>query len=618
MRNHAGNIALKKWGTAVLAVALSACLVLAVSGCKYTDVLTEHIEDPESENINENVDPLYEEVPGAPQNPDLVNAVVADADDLDTQTEALPHYDANAGNNGLTPAQQHSESTPHEEEATEGEEESSSDSSTQGTGNSDGSNTGDSELSSETSEDALGDTSGEGGIGEEEVVVDSQGTTEPSETGNIAACGQYATITQMLGGAGALVAADDSWISYCTSKGVFPNELSGVQTAWSTASDGTVTCNVDVLINNAKPSVVLYDGTNLTDSDQAQLTAAGITVTPVPSLGEVDTTDASICQAVSQVGSILSGAQGIAETATDRANKYLEYRASVLQSTMTSAGGYAYKYIDGSSYGLYQDDTSYLTKYFTPQAASGTTPVSVAFVYAMQSIGSSKVVNQSANAGNVKIYLGHNEGTLDTSDGMAISAFSSSNSFILLDYYLQFAGIVDNAYDTDKPSEKKPYPILAGSIDDGTGTGNVYGHRSTSADSALWYPVSDSSVASNWVSLGSSNGLFPALLTKDEATAQAIRTSRDKENGLYNMKDSSGQTLAYCVYSLPSGVSGSWAEGNVESFLAAPWALRVRTDGEQVLKSDGIAYKSTKEFYEYFYRCDNFESVVENFYSTEE
>ena len=63
----------------------------------------------------------------------------------------------------------------------------------------------------------------------------------------------------------------------------------------------------------------------------------------------------------------------------------------------------------------------------------------------------------------------------------------------------------------------------------------------------------------------------------------------------------------YDVYVIPSGVSGNWAYGNVESFLVAPWSLRVR-DASTLESASGVV----ADFYRYFYRCEDWSSAVRN------
>ena len=581
-----------------LAVAcIVACMALSLTGCKYTDVLTQHVEDPEAE-ADPYAEPVYEFVEGAPPNADMVSYTLSDSDNVDDQVAALPTYDPDAPDNGPTVRRKHDEQTPDEYQATEGEQESGQTSTSNGSGKSDGSNQGTGADLDSDEVDNEGDNSSDANMGGDTEFVDDQGRDADTKKGTIAAVGQYATITQMLGGAGGLVAADQAWFDSLPA-GVFPGELDTVQVGW--AGDGTYegSAYTDRLINDIKPTTILWDGVEpaLTADDRARLEEAGITIQRVPRLGQPTTEDADVMQAVVEVSSILSGVSTVSYDPIAMRDAWLGYHEQVLEACYNANGGYSYKASDGTPH-LYQKSP-------LPGFDEATNNrVTVVYIDGWWSPGVSGItVNQHASTYTGTISLPADGSVLDASDGVATSAYTSSNAYMLIDYYLQFSGIVNNAYDLSSPyANGKRYVIMAGSTYD-LPTGGAFASRS-GVDSALWYNSGDSSVAANWKELGDPGSNFPAVFVNGEAEADiaaSILASASKPNGLYHMRN------PYGVYVVPSGVAGNWAYGTTESFLVAPWALRVRDESTLEQTSELVA-----NYYRYFYRCEDWSSAVRN------
>jgi hypothetical protein len=57
-------------------------------------------------------------------------------------------------------------------------------------------------------------------------------------------------------------------------------------------------------------------------------------------------------------------------------------------------------------------------------------------------------------------------------------------------------------------------------------------------------------------------------------------------------------TQPFEAWVLPSGLAGSWADGTIESFLAAPWAYCMFQQGKDLTASSTYV----NEFYNTFYR----------------
>lgn len=592
------------WRKKACALALSALLVatMGLQGCKYTDVLTEHIEDETLGVLDPDADPVYKDVPGAPEDPTRTSSQLSDSERIDEQTQTLPDYDQNQDNPEETDNREQREDTANEQNATEGDEDSENDGENQAAGTGDGTTentagTGDGNGTGTTEEPQTssgdenkgdGETGGGGGTGQ---VYDTTGTNVelPEDVGSIAAAGQYATIVQMLAGEGGLVAADSAWIESVQSYGMFPGEgVEALDVCWTGDDETGYTADIDALIA-ADPDVVLADGVKVMFSEEetARLLAAGVSVVTVPELGKSDTPDESITSAVSVVGELLKSANTQLDT-TVQVNNYLEMHSAAIDDCLNANGGYSYKMNLGTSYrGIYQGTSATGTDTTELSSNRYTTVFIDAWTYDITS--TSEAVRRY---GNASLYL--DGATLDSSDGAGLSATNSSQNFILMDYYLQVSGVVNNSYEGAKPvssgaESTLPYLIVPGDTRNLVTSTTSAASRTT--PSALWYSPSSISLGSTWVTAGDSS--FSIVLTRTEEMAQSVVTSANKVNGLYNTG------LPYTVRVVPSGFSGSWADGTIESFLLAPWTYCIFQGGGDL----ETATTYVNDFYSTFYRC---------------
>ncbi|MBQ9003280.1 MAG: hypothetical protein IJ087_15635 [Eggerthellaceae bacterium] len=589
---------------AVIVAVLCVLALVALPSCKYSDVLTQHTEDPELGAVDENAEPNYESNPNSDLVLDMMELSIDESDDVDTQVAMLPHYDPNAPDNGPTKQRIKSNQTPHDEEASEGEEEGEPDRTGTGegaqggetgatTGEGEGQDEGSGEEQTSDEAEDPSDASDTGGGGGTTVEV-GDGTDAETAKGTVAAVGEYATIAQMLGGAGALAGCDESWLAARDADGCFEGELDRVQVAF--AGDGTEEscCDVDALINTIQPSVVLWDGTspNLSESDRSALEAAGITVQNVPTIGKQSTEDYAVTQSVQAVASVLSGASGLEYDPIGVATQYVSFHDQVLQAAYDANGGYSYKVSDGSYAYVYQD---------TPLSGlsnSVTTRIATAYIDDLMkpSVSSAKV-SQNAAVSDGMIELAHNGQTLDVSDGVGLSSSGNPGGYLLIDYYLQLAGVVNNAYDTPKPEPQgRPYILMPGTTT-AFGTSTTYASRSTG--SAFFYNAGDGTVRANWHALGDAD--FPAVITATDEIAQAIASSASKADGLYRMDGS------YRIMVVPTGVAGSWAAGHIDSYLMSLWAYGIRDASQLATASEYV-----EAFYRDYLRCPNWQDAVSN------
>lgn len=605
--------------TAVMCAALVLGLAV-IPGCKYTDVLTEHIEDPENGVIDQNQDAIYKEVQGAPENSSLTSTLSGSSTRIDDQTAQLPVYDENAGDNGLTanrvydpnsshdvPATQGTDASDQEGQSTNGEEKadegesSKNDEKSQDDGSStddaaDGDEASDEADASDESQEGDDDTGGDdatgGGGGTADVYDDGTYDKLPENVGSVAAVGQYATIVQMLAGEGGLAAADSNWISAVKKSGAFAGEgVDKIATGWSGDGGSSGTAKISALIK-AKPDVVLLESgtSSLNASQQKKLTSNGINVVVMPDLGESDTPDKDITKAVKIVAELLKKAD-TAYDASAMAQTYVELHDEAIESCLDANGGYSTKSIGGSTAAyIYQG---------TKNTGTATTKLSsnrmtTAFI---DSWTTSVRSNQTAvrRYSGAELYL--NGKKLNVSEGVGVAAKGSTDNFMLLDYYFQVSGVVNNAYDTSKPSVGKgslSYLVIPGSAD-GVVTKTA---AQRSVPSALWYNPTSTTDTSSWLTVGDAE--YPAIVTRSTDIAKKVKSSAGRTNGMYNV----GQS--YEIWVMPSSkLTGSWSTGTVDSFLAAPWVY-----GMFQLDSDlGTCSAYADSFYQTFMRCDTSDVV---------
>jgi len=604
----------RSWQRVLLLAVLMVLVVICLGGCKESDVLTEHIEDANAV-VDETQEPVYRDNPEAPENPELESLARSQNDNLAFQDETLPDYDKNPNTDETTDQREKQDDSAHDQNATEGDEVGDSDKSAENgaqtgdKGKSDSTKTGDTGGDStktdsvstvtpdETSSGDSGDSgtngsdagagdqgggSSTGGGGGTGVVYDDGTYTElPENTGTVAAVGQYATIVQMLAGKGALCAADSEWLAQVKASPAFPDEgIDTIATGWS--GNGTESGSADVAaLIAADPDVVLVGSgsATLSAADTASLQAAGINVVVMPSLGNEDDPDSNITTAVSVVGALLSSASTQYDTAA-AAQRYISMHDDALNNCVSANGGYAHKVINGN-------DMDYI--YQGAGDGEATTQLSnrritTAFVDAWTTEGASSAVADRSYSDQTLNY--RNGQVVDTSDGVGLSAkVGASGNFMLIDYYLQCAGVVNNAYDRSKP-RSLPYMVIAGDCTN-IGLGSLVQTRD--APSALWYrQLGEASV--HWYTVGDAD--FPAIIARTGEIRDHIAASAAKSDGLYNI----GQQ--YAVYVMPSGLAGSWADGTVESYLLAPWALW-RFGGA----TESAASSYVNSFYSTFYRC---------------
>ena len=601
------------------------CLLLALSlcGCRFTDELTEYIYDPAYGEENDQFDPLYQEVDGAREDPTRVSAIERPSTNYAMQEVALPTYDADAEAGVPTKQRVYDPESVSDLAASEGtladineaktgtattdqvSEKGSgqrsepdsvpNDDPDDGTTKSNGDG-----KDSDAGEGRQGGDEATGGSGGTGVVYDG-GTFEelPEDVQCVAACGSYAYVVQMLAGANALVAADETTLSAmlaATEKGAFSYTVRGeydrthegltsVVAAWSGTGADEGSLDAQALINAFTPwlsrglgCAVLTDGSTpyLSEGDRDTLVDAGIDIVYVPLLGASDTSDSDILEGVQVVGELLRNSQSEYDSAM-MAARYTDLHNTVLDKCQQTNHGYSFK--AGYEF-LYQGSAG-----GTATTRLQSTRVSTAYVADWVSANGvlAKGAQQSGGSAGLPLYRDGEEVRIT---GIAVSD-KTSGGFALVDYYLQHVGVVNNAYDVSIPLGH--YRIIPGSIDDLSSITSYEFSQRLYNGSALSY-ASDGSYT--WCKLG--DAAFPALMVASDEIAQNIESSANDVMGLYNM----GQS--YQIHVVPSGLSGSWASGTPESYLVSAWALcKYRSADYSFLE------KHASDFYNAFYRCES-------------
>lgn len=583
----------------VLKAVLIAALVVSVaglSGCRYSDTLLEVIIDPNTGTYEPDAKVEYREVEGAPENPDLASVHLAENENYADQASFLPVYKEDASINGQAVQRKYEVSVDDSVNASTGNEQDTSEDENTSTSqetqetedpnsSGDGENTDETQTSDDGYDTQADKTAGRGGEGQ---TFGDGAYDDLPDVRAVAAKGHYATITQMLAGKGGLAATDAAWKANVQQYGAFPGEgIDEVAIVW----DENGTLNVDALVDS-HADAVLVDNVDvaLSESDEANIKDAGINVVQVPTLGQTYTSDDDIMLGVEVVGQLLSGLNSESAYSTaDMVEKYRNLHDTALNGCLNANGGYSYKLVNGVAYqGIYRGNST--TGETTSRLCD--TRCTTACIDAWVGCSGSSITAER-EFGFHELYL--NKQSVNLTDGVGLSACTVGGNFILTDYYLQAAGVVNNAYDGVKPTtnnsnnqESLRYAVVAGSSKNLTA--QQVGSRSI--PSPLWYSQYGINPTDHWSTVGDDD--FPGIIVRNSQMAQSVQSSAAKTNGLYNV----GQT--YQIYQMPAGLSGSWFDGNIESFLTSVWAYAV-------FQEDNIstAEEWVDAFYQQFYRMDS-------------
>lgn len=594
----------------VLLAAIALLAAFALTGCKYSDVLTQHTEDP-SAGIDDTQEPTYKSNPDAEQIPNMADLTISDSNDENTQVEALPHYDPNAPDNGPTKQRVKSDETPHDEEASEGNEEGDADREGEGEGDkggegqsqSDGDNDGQQDGQEETVSDEApvqGGLSDDAGTGGDQTIGEQDGSNEENPKGTVAAVGEYATIAQMLAGAGGLVAADHDWLVAREEDGCFSGELDNVAEAFTGNDEDGYTYDLDAL-KKAKPSVLVYDNSKLklSDDDKSALKDAGIEPKAIAPLGAKGTEDIVVVGVVQQLADTLSDVMGAQYDPAVMLSNYESLHDQILKASYDANDeGYSYKLTDfQTSNWIYQNNP-----YTQGLDTQVTTRCNTAYIDSWKSLNTTvDLVRWSGSADD------DNTETIENCKvkGVGLSVKDGTGSFMLVDYYLQLGGVVNMSYDLDKPASNGKATLVV------PGDPSLSGYESfLSLGSPLNYLMGTEWKIIGERPLSDDANDFPAVITATTDIADKVAEAGKDAKSIYRTDN------PYRAIVMPSGIAGSWSEAHFDSFMAALWAWGVRDPDNLDIWVDknflSTFYTGDGGNFPGFLRCDSWEDAVQN------
>lgn len=387
----------------------------------------------------------------------------------------------------------------------------------------------------------------------------------------------------------------------------FPGELDDVQVAWSGDGSASGSADVDALIASGATTVLTsntYGG--ITQEQADALYAAGINVVYMPAIGVADAYDADIVQAVRVVGELLKNAgTSIQYDSQAMASEYVRQHDAALNATVSANNGYTTWLKNGYNRAwLYQGNSGLsgiTTSWFSENR------------YIMAYVDSWAEPLVSTNP------YGVGAGYTNTATGIGVTLGRSRKTAsmnILFDYYLQHAGVMDAlmdeeiysdaAYDYLDPSEDLNTIFAAPSTGTlWTGVGGLFTVR------VSYLTGADRDLSSHpWHTLGDAD--YPAIIVRTPEIANLIVEGASVFDSPFNpINDNEGCFLdTYEVWVMPSGITGSWVDGTVESFLVAPWACCMYQEGQNLSSCSSYV----NDFYSTFFRCGG--NAVSNYGTT--
>jgi ABC-type Fe3+-hydroxamate transport system substrate-binding protein len=382
-------------------------------------------------------------------------------------------------------------------------------------------------------------------------VVDARGenVSVPEDVGTVTALGAAAQMVEMVGGTGRLIATDQTLQSTALAQAAF-SDLSAAASYWSSSAGSISDSDLAALIQ-AKPDVCFaFSGAaTFTDSQVAQLEAAGISYVVLPALSSLD----QLKQAVTIVGQVLGG------DAETKATSYVAWVDNLISnvSSRTSSTSLVTLYLSA-----WDSSASYtLSGEYTPSSLS-TSGTGLAVAYSPKKTQMVSSCLSAAHITNESTYI---SGRYKDSAGVYVAPmFHQFNATVSGSLGVYYTSGVPTAYDL------------------------FVSHQ---AADGIYYQ------------LGSS--LFPAVIVADSSIVAQIQSNyywqyHDTNEAGY--VEEGGENLyrgiaaPYQIYVNPQGMC-SWAEGSVESPLEALWAAYQFT-GAYTLEE---VKAETSSFYQQFF-----------------
>ena len=437
-------------------------------------------------------------------------------------------------------------------------------------------------------------------------------TQEPPKVEKIAAFGQAAVIVQMLGGTGALAAADSDLLQTNFAR-VF--DTADIAVGWSGDGTDASQMNVDVIIQSGVKTICVYASTYLdalSESDRKALDDAEIKQVILYPLSN----SGNIKRDVKAIGDMLSESTAIqyAGQTQSRASDYINMHDEVINAASSANGGLAGTQLFESG-----SDT-------VPSFASG------------DSVYTVLIDEFDASA----TYQGNSKDGWMPQGGLAFASAGFSTTPV--SYYIQAGGLVNSAAERtnrDDAGKVVAWQFMPNSF---RFRSEQWSGNETTQSATL--PPSDYSLLTTTVNLhsmfpfGSSFGSawFPKIIvTSDDIESNLIANSSDP-SGVYHPYAfiEAGMGSAYSMFGPisaipscigfdgtlatntnlfdvdgdlsirdedivinPKGLFCDWTQGSVESFLETAWVNDVVKENETQIDWKGYVSRFYSEFYGY-------------------
>lgn len=656
----------KRWVSRTLVASLCALMFLCTAtGCKDSDALKEILWDQLSATVDlDNEDKYYINDDSAQLTSDKLSSTetTEDADNLNkTQNIVVysstpnnsknykakqslwspnPEYQGIEASSGVafyrtddpnaTEQELEDEQEPQEEPPAEDEQDEDNGSDGDGEGETPSKNG--SAKNQETD-----DGGGQGAQGEEvegSDASDPRGNVDDDLTGNyvdapkvgtIAAHGSAAVLVQMIGGKGALAAADNTLLSggFAT---VFADEgASAVKTGWSGDGSEKGSIKTSAIIESGADVVLVESSSELTAAEKAALNKGGVKVMQIRPF----TNTTYLKKNAQLIGDMLEGSASLEPgwDSVKRAEDYVDYFDQLIAEVCTNANGSSKKLAGAQVFEL-KNTTKYS---FNPSAK---------FTLLLDGYDESATYTASI------------DGWKPVANGVALSTIGWAAG--PASFYIQAGGLINNA--AAKTSATSTGQVVAWQFrqDSAKASKNMWSYKSGGAmdkstnlkgtdgwDMCLFTSRFSSDFSQADFSMNSAFGAadFPVLIAATQQIKDGVIANSKDANGIYhpygvestflgyvfgkfttngsmvqstigvdtsvstssNLFESYGQIPESAILVSPCGLVSAWTgEATPESFLEAAWVNDVANPDSRV-----VGWESkVEEFYETFYRYE--------------
>lgn len=447
-------------------------------------------------------------------------------------------------------------------------------------------------------------------------------------TNTVAAYGQLAVLVQMIGGKGALVAADSELLSSKFAS-IFSDEGSAdIAVGWKKDGADTGTIDVDAIIKSRAGAVLVYSDSYLSKSEKKKLTDAGVNVLKVYPL----TNSSYIKKDADMIGDLLEGSEALEKgwDSVAMAAKYRSFHDGLVKAVQAQNGNK----LAGTT--IYEKGVSTSTINKTSFDSTATTTLLL------------------GSYDTTATYTSSIDGWKPTTNGVALATVGYSSSPV--SYYIQTAGLVENAAAKSKDISTKSGTIIAWqfngniasaalskwSYKTGGGLDEALDIKWDNWNTCLFTAQSAKANSDYTVSECFGSESFPVIIAGTQEVKERFIANSKDANGIYHAyppteasssgvsisgfgKLTSGGSLVFsaigtdyetginsfdagsgaggsvpddAVLVTPCGLFSSWIDASAESVLEAAWANDVVNT-----KSKAVGWETyVKDFYSTFYR----------------